>query len=160
MGNKKKISVYICVLVVLATIISDLISKHYSFQIDKNIIPGFISFKYAQNTGAAYSMFSNSTTFLIIISIIAIAFLSIYTCISKNESIFFHVSLGLILGGAIGNLFDRVFFGYVRDFIKLDFVNFPIFNLADSFLTIGVSLLFLHYLIEIFREMKEKNKKI
>ena len=159
MKQQKKIGLYVWVVVILIAVIIDLISKHYTNGINQSFIPGFISFKYAQNTGAAFSLFSDGTTALIIISIIAIILISFYAFFSKTESVLFHVSLGLIVGGAFGNLFDRIVFGYVRDFIKLEFINFPIFNLADSFLTIGVICLCLFYLIEVVKEFKNKKKK-
>ena len=122
-------------------------------------IPGFFKFLYTQNTGAAWSMFSGSTVALIIISVIVIALLGVYVFASKTKNPLFYVSLGLIVGGAIGNLIDRIFLGYVRDFIKLEFMNFPIFNTADCFLTVGVVCLVVYYLIEVVKESKKKKEK-
>ena len=108
----------------------------------KNIIPHIINFKSSQNTGAAWSIFSGSTTALCVVTFFAIALIVLYAIFSKSNSLFFYISLSLILGGAVGNLIDRLIFGYVRDFIQFDFwQSFPIFNLADSFIVIGIIIL-------------------
>ena len=152
-----KVLVWICVF--LLCIIIDLIAKHFTVGIDQDFIPGLISFFYQQNTGAAWSILSGGTGILIFVSIIAIVLIVVYTLFSKTTSTLFHVSLGLIVGGAIGNLFDRIVFGYVRDFIRFDFINFPVFNLADTFLTVGVICLVVYYLIQAIKDFKKTSKK-
>jgi len=91
------------------------------------------------NTGAAFGIFKNQTIFFIIVSVMAIIAIAVY--IKKKTKVFFlrDIALALILGGAISNLVDRVRFGYVVDF--LDFRIWPVFNLADSAITIGTFLL-------------------
>ncbi len=157
--RRKVINLLICSLVLIACIIFDLIAKKFTVGIDKDAIPGFFKFLYTQNTGAAWSMFSGSTVALIIISVIIIALLGVYVFASKTKNALFYVSLGLIVGGAVGNLIDRIFLGYVRDFIKLEFMNFPIFNTADCFLTVGVVCLVIYYLIEVIKESKKKKEQ-
>lgn len=94
---------------------------------------------YIENTGAAFSIMQNSTKFLIILSIIAA--LGILYYVFRNiesilmKEIFF---ISFLLAGILGNLYERFFFGYVRDFFDLTFVNFPIFNVSDIFINIGV----------------------
>lgn len=157
--NKKITLILTCLCVALVSIIIDLIVKHYIVGINKQAIPGFFKFEYAQNTGAAWSMFSGSTIALAIVSVVAIILLSVYAVFAKTNSFLFYVSLGLIIGGAGGNLFDRIVFGYVRDFIKLEFVNFPIFNIADSFLTIGIILLCVYYIVDLIVSIKKEKKE-
>lgn len=94
---------------------------------------------YVENTGAAFSIMQNSTKFLIFLSVIA--FLSILYYIIKNlktiemTEVFF---LSFLTSGILGNLAERVFLGHVRDFFDLAFINFPIFNISDIFINIGV----------------------
>lgn len=156
---EKKIGLWIFAVVVFAGVIFDLISKHFTPGIKTNVIPGVISFEYVKNFGAAWSLFSGSTLALTIITAFAVVFLLFYAIASKTKSKFFHISIGLIVSGAFGNLFDRLVFGYVRDFIKLEFMNFPIFNVADSLLTVGVICLVIFYIIDWVKEYKKKKKE-
>ena len=162
MKLKKKTKLYILLILLTCFVIAvDLVSKHFTtnYYTEKNIIPYLINFKSQENTGAAWSIFSNATLALIIISTIAIVFIILYIIFAKDNSILFFISFSFILGGAIGNLIDRIYFGYVRDFIQFAFwEKFPVFNIADSFLTIGIFCLILHYLIH-FLKNKNKNKK-
>lgn len=119
-----------------------------------SLIPGFFSLIYAKNEGVAFSMFWGNKWFIIIISILLILFL-IYTIkkeyIEKNEnSNFKNITYGILIGGIFGNLFDRIFRGYVIDYIALNLFgySFPIFNLADVFITIGVIFLLVTYLTD------------
>lgn len=94
---------------------------------------------YIENTGAAFSLMQHSTKILIILSIIALFAIFYYffrniSTIYKKE-IFF---LSLLLAGICGNLYERIFLGYVRDFFDLSFISFPIFNISDIFINIGV----------------------
>lgn len=94
---------------------------------------------YMENTGAAFSIMQHSTNFLIILS--AIALLGLFYYIIRNiedilmKEIFF---LSFMLAGILGNLSERLLLGYVRDFFDLIFINFPIFNISDIFINIGV----------------------
>jgi signal peptidase II len=118
-----------------------------------NIIPGFFRLTHLENTGAAFSLFADSsspfrTTLLITFSVAALAVVSVL--LWKDRSVFHSgtLALSLILGGAVGNLWDRVSDGKVTDF--LDFYigahHWPPFNVADSAIVIGALLLFLRML--------------
>lgn len=135
----------ITTLVVLVCLFWDLFFKIITDGFDITIIDGFLWFSSIHNTGAAYGILGGQTILLIVVSLIMIALILLYNYFHKNKSIYYCVSLGLILGGAIGNLIDRIFLGYVRDFIKFSFFNFT-FNIADACLTVGV-VMFLIYLI-------------
>ncbi len=90
---------------------------------------------YTTNTGAAFSLFQGYTLFLTIISVLVAIF--IFFLAKKHKKL--HIPLSFIFGGTIGNLIDRIFLGYVRDFIDLKI--WPIFNIADSFNVIGVIII-------------------
>lgn len=121
------------------------------FDADVNIINNFLRIKYVQNTGAAFSMFKGHTTILILVSIVLLVL--VYNLMfSYKETKLNNLSFGLIIGGIIGNLIDRIFFQCVRDFIDINIFNFPIFNIADMAIVFGIVLL----LISSF--MEEKNE--
>ena len=113
------------------------------------VIPGFFHITYAENTGMAWSMMSGQTALLALISAAAVGGMLWYL-LTKHPDKLTSAALSLMIGGAAGNLFDRLFLGYVRDF--LDFYifgyDFPIFNIADSALCIGVFLLLISALLE------------
>ena len=128
------------------------------------VIPKFISFIYVQNKGAAWGILKDNTIFLIIMSFIGIALiLSFYILRLKRTgnrtSILFAVSVGLIIGGAVGNLADRLIFRYVRDFINFDFMNFPVFNFADVALTFGIIILLIYILFFYNKELVEEGQQ-
>ncbi|TYP60011.1 signal peptidase II [Thermosediminibacter litoriperuensis] len=108
---------------------------HQSIPVIKDIL--YIT--YIQNTGAAFSILQGRVIFFTTVSLMVIAALIFYIFRIPPEKRFFRMVLSLILGGAAGNLADRLRFGYVVDFI--DFRVWPVFNLADSAIVIGVALL-------------------
>ena len=121
------------------------------------VIKNFLYITYVKNTGAAWSMLENQTVFLIVIAVIETIILIYFLLkVRKDKSkLLYTIALSLMIGGAIGNLYDRIQFGFVRDFIDTyPFgYNFPVFNIADSALTIGVILVLIQMFLE---ERKEK----
>lgn len=120
-----------------------------------NIINNFLSFNYYQNTGAAWSILEGKVNLLIIISIIVLLLVYNLT-FSYKESRLVNISFGILFGGILGNLIDRIFLGYVRDFIDINIFNynFPVFNIADMGIVIGVILL---VIITIKGEVKNED---
>ena len=135
-------------LIIFSFLILDIITKKYAMDnlILSYPIPinDFINFSLAFNYGAAFSLLSDAggwqRWFFIIFSIIVILIIAYIILRDKNSG---YIAFSLILSGAIGNLYDRITFGYVIDFIELHYKNFywPIFNVADIAITIGVILL-------------------
>lgn len=95
-----------------------------------------ISITYLKNSGAAWSLFSGDRNILIFIGFLAVCFL-VWFFLNKFNAIY-NMGFVFILSGSIGNLLDRVLYGYVVDMFRFNFINFPIFNMADIYLTIGV----------------------
>ena len=127
----------------------DLVTKHFLFSVEYfNVIPGVVSVATnGGNSGAAWGMFGGKTLMLIIVSVIMIIALFFFNHFIKKKNTFYCIGFGFIIGGAVGNLVDRVAFQYVRDFIFLDFwPSFPTFNIADMFLCIGAVMLAIHIL--------------
>ena len=100
---------------------------------------GFLRILHGTNTGSAFGLFAGFTNLLILASIVGIAAVLYYFYRQGNNAIALRISLGLIVGGALGNLFDRVVFGKVVDFISVGW--WPSFNIADSAISVGMFLL-------------------
>lgn len=121
----------------------------------KSILGELLWFKSEQNTGAAFSMFSgNNLAFIIITSLACIVLLYILFSKKLMTQKLEKIALALICGGAISNLLDRIIFAYVRDFIYLKFINFAVFNIADSAITIGAILMIISILFISKKEQK------
>ena len=108
---------------------------------------GVIKFTYIQNTGMAFGLFHNASWFFTVDSIMTVILVILVLILWKKPFIAqYHLPLSIVIGGAVGNLIDRIFRGYVVDFI--DFTYWPVFNVADIAVCVGVILL----AIQIFRE--------
>lgn len=117
------------------------------------IIPNFFNLTHVRNTGAAWSMFEGQKQIFIVITIIAIIYFSYLLIKDRNKSFIYKLCYLLIVSGAIGNFIDRLTNSYVVDFLSFrlfGFYDFPVFNVADCFLTIGVFI----YIILTILEMK------
>ena len=167
-------------LIVAVLLVGDLLSKHYAasyLQANGGVyeaIEGVLTFRYSENSGAAFGMLENARVFLsVFVGIVLAALVAymIYHIVKKKYKekggILLHVALAMILAGGIGNLVDRIAFGYVRDFIEYTIVytlfkrDFAICNLADVYLTVGV-ILVIGYLIylTVAEAKKEKNARL
>tara|TARA_Y100000991_G_scaffold53048_1_gene38740 strand:- start:338 stop:796 length:459 start_codon:yes stop_codon:yes gene_type:complete len=134
---------YFFLLTSIIIIIDQLTKHHISLNnkslINKNLI--IFSLDYVKNYGAAFNLFTGSRIFLSLLSIIVTIFI-IYFILHKKIIYFIdYLSYGFILGGTIGNGFDRITKGYVIDFINLNYINFPVFNIADISINIGVIII-------------------
>jgi signal peptidase II len=102
-------------------------------------VVGPLTIRHVRNSGIAFGLFSNATAAVIVVTTIAIAWMLVYFARSGARHPVLPVALGLVIGGSVSNLADRVRLGFVTDF--LDFRYWPAFNLADSFIVIGVGIL-------------------
>ena len=128
------------IIVVIDQFTKYFISRNYESLINKKLI--FFSIDYVKNYGAAFNLFSGSRIFLSMVSfIITLALIYIILKI-KNITNIDLISYSFILGGSIGNGIDRISKGYVIDFININFLNFPIFNVADISINIGIIIIF------------------
>lgn len=101
---------------------------------------GPFSIHHVENSGIAFGLFSDSTAAVILLTVTALVAMLVFFGWTARRHPFLPVALGLVIGGSIANLVDRVRFGHVTDF--LDFAYWPAFNLADTFIVVGVGLLF------------------
>lgn len=109
----------------------------------KNAIDGLLSWAYTQNQGAAFSILSGRGLALILLTLALMIALLIYLLRHGELPTLERIGIWFIIGGGLGNLWDRLLYGYVIDFIRFDFVNFAIFNVADIFVCIGALLVIL-----------------
>lgn len=144
----------IVVLIVIDQIVKFWTVEHIPLGMVQDFIPNFMSLAYLRNYGAAYSMLQNQQWFFIIVTIVTVTGLIVYYVKNSKGSMWLLFSLSLMIAGALGNFIDRLRLGYVVDMFHLDFINFPIFNMADSYLTVGVLCL----LICILKEENDGSK--
>ena len=138
----KKIGIISLIVIIIDRILKVLVTNNFALNVRNKIIDGFFYITNCHNEGAAFSLFSGNVLFLIFITLIVL-FLIYRTINKENVNKIGILAYGLLLGGILGNLYDRIFYGYVIDY--LDFVifkfNFAIFNLADAAIVIGAIFL-------------------
>lgn len=164
-GQKKKYALILALqtLGVAVILAIDLLTKHFIFGAHSDrasttvVIDGVLVVTAVKNTGASFGIFEGSVLALGIVSLIAsIAIAAVMVISVKLKNGLLATSLTLILGGALGNMVDRLFLGYVRDFIHLPFLPFfGIFNIADNALTLGVVLILIYLIFFYSRDMQK-----
>ena len=155
-------SVQIIAAAVLALIdqwIKKLAVTHLMGKEDIVLIENFIGLSYAENTGAAFSAFSDSTMLLSVITLILLLGGVVFLFLGKIEGKILNTCAVLILAGGIGNLTDRFAQGYVVDYIKTLFIDFPVFNFADILVVVGCFVTCGYLIYDIIREEKQKKKE-
>ena len=165
-NKKQTISLLVGSAVALFMIAADQLTKLLFLDIFENryesipVIKGVLSFQLVHNDGAGFSILAGKTLFLIIFTAVALL-LVLFLLISRRlKSSVADWGLLLVLSGGIGNLIDRVFRGgKVVDFIKTDFIDFPIFNVADICIVVGAGLLVLYFVLDLINEKKSKQKE-
>ena len=134
--------IFLIIDIISKLVVSSLMNVYDSIVIIKN----FFCITYVRNTGAAWSIFEGRVLGIIVVSLIIISFIVYYISKQKVKSKLEKIGYSLILGGALGNLLDRIIYGYVIDFLDFNIFgyDYPIFNLADSFIFVGVMLLIIY----------------
>ena len=119
------------------------------------VIGGFLQLRYVENTGAAFSLFEDKTVLLSVFSglVMLVGFYLIFA--HKIKSKVMLVSVVMIMGGGLGNLIDRVMRHFVVDYIEVLFIDFPVFNFADCFITVGEFILIGYLIWDIVRDFKK-----
>ena len=141
--NKKKIiNALIWLIILLVVIISDRAIKAYilnNVEVGQNFgsLKYVADYIYVQNTGAAFSILSNNTMLLSIISVVFCIGVIVYSLVKKPDSYLLNATLALMFSGALGNAIDRIAYNFVVDFISIKWFDFPVFNIADMAIVIG-----------------------
>lgn len=149
MKKYKNIFLISIIILLLDQISKYIVSSYINLNSSIIIIPNFFSLTYTRNYGAAWSIMWNKTIMLILIALLALGFVIYMLYKEKNINKYKKLYYGFILGGLLGNLLDRIIFGYVIDFFDFNIFgyNFPIFNVSDSFIVIGVIMVFIEAFI-------------
>lgn len=142
--NRQKVYKITCISLIIDQIIKIIIRGNINLNQQIIVIKNFFSLTYLKNTGAAFSIFENSTLFLIIVSVIVLLVLDKY--LRKEEKLLSKYSIfyfGIIIGGIFGNLLDRIIYHSVTDYLSFKIINynFPVFNFADICIVVGTILL-------------------
>ena len=125
----------------------------------KEFLFGLFQFRYAENTGAAFSSFSDNTSLLSVFTV-AVVIIGLFVVLTRKlKSNFINICLVLILSGGIGNVIDRIRLGYVVDFIEPLFIDFAVFNFADCCITVGAFLIIGYEIYDLINDYKLKKHK-
>lgn len=173
--NRRRIIFCVISIVVCCAIIAlDLITKSYFEKLNAEngnnynqiIIKDFFYFTYTINTGAAFSFLGNVSwgqlCFKILTCLSLVGFVVLFVLFVKKGYRWMPIGMAFIVGGTIGNFYDRLAFNYVRDFIGFIFGGwyFPVFNIADTFLTVGIIMFMVHvFFLDENAIIKKKNEK-
>ena len=147
---KKKIIIVAVICILIDFISKIIVINNLELDTGITIIPNFFSISYIRNTGAAWGIFSNGTLLLAVLSIVFLIFAFKYIYDLKSVSKLSMISYGMLIGGIIGNLIDRVFRNYVIDFLSFNIFgyHFPVFNIADCFIVVSIFLIVIESLLK------------
>ena len=154
MKKRGIVAVIILLLIGLDQLVKNYVVQQIPLGEVRSWIPNLVSLTYLQNRGAAFSMLQDQQWFFAIITLVVIAGAVWYLHKHMEDSLCLVFGLTLIIAGGLGNFIDRMSQGFVVDMFHLDFINFAIFNVADSYLTVGVIVL----LIAMLKEEVNGNK--
>lgn len=138
-------------------LILDILTKIWATDVLKGLVTiplwqNVFHLTYVENTGAAFGSFQGNRVFLVAVTLIAIVAGCVFLAKNRNKSLL-SVGTAFVLGGALGNLLDRVFRGFVVDMLDFRLINFPVFNVADIFVCLGAALIVIY--IIFFEDKKD-----
>lgn len=136
-----------------------LATEHLAGEEDIVLIKNFIGLSYAENTGAAFSMFSDSTLMLSVVTLIIMLAGAVAFFMMKTHNKIIDTCAVMIFAGGVGNLIDRFRLGFVVDYIRTLFIDFPVFNFADILVVVGCFSLSGYLIYDIIREEKQKKRE-
>ena len=156
----KKLFIFTIIFLLIDQLSKGLINIYFNLNESIEIIPNFFRLTYVHNQGAAFSMFTGARWFFIIMAIIALNIIYIFFIRNKKLKNIEIVIYSLLIGGIIGNLIDRILYGYVIDFFDFTIFgyNFAIFNFADSFIVIAIIILLILMLGEKSARVSRRNQ--
>lgn len=146
-----------CAIMNFLIVAFDQITKYFAVKELKggepvNFIKGVVRFKYAENTGMAFSLFNGARWVFVAVTVVACSAALWYIFSNRCKSLWLYWSIAVIVAGGIGNLIDRALYGFVVDFIEPVFVDFAVFNIADCAVTLGAVSLVIYLLLDLFKK--------
>ena len=140
-------------LAIAAMVVVDQVVKYWAVTVlapvgSIPLIPGILQLSYVENRGAAFSILENQIWLLLIITIAILAVIIYSLHRGYIQTILGKISLVIIAAGAVGNMIDRIFRHFVVDMIQTTFIDFPVFNIADIYVTVGVALFMIYVLFQ------------
>ncbi len=159
--NREYVYSVACVWLIIDQLVKLIVRSKVSLLEEIRVIPGFFSIFYIENKGAAFSFFSGATIVLIVLSILVLAFLHYYVLTEEKMTKWRVFGLGIVIGGVVGNLIDRILYGAVIDYLSFDIFGyeFPVFNIADIGITVGFVILAINILRRDGNEFRDKGGK-
>lgn len=150
-----------CSIMIALIVMFDQITKYFASSklsggLVKGFIPGVVQFRYAENTGMAFSMLTGARWIFVVLTLVVCIAALYYMFSNRCKSLWLYWSLGVTVAGGIGNLIDRALYGYVIDFIEPTFVDFAIFNIADCAVTCGAAVLIGYLVIDVIKDAKKE----
>ena len=150
----------IALLVYVDYLLKELAVEHLTGAGTKVLIPHVVGLHLTQNTGAAFSLFSSSTSALSVVTGVVLVGVFILLTVVKKKPLIYDVRLPLIIAGGAGNLVDRIRQGYVVDYIRTLFMDFPIFNFADILITCSCVTLIIYLIWEMVHDHNQKKQTV
>ena len=142
----KKIGIISLVFILIDFIVKIIVNSNMNVYDSIIIIPNFFSITYVRNIGAAFSIMENSRILFIIIGFVALILIYKYLIMNKKLNKYLIISYSMLIGGIIGNMIDRIIYGYVIDYLSFNIFGYsaPIFNLADTFIVVSIIMLLIY----------------
>lgn len=136
----------------------------YDFVVNRNggyytVVEGFFALNYSENTGMGFGLGQDSTTGITVMTCIVIVVVIGYLAVFRKDKAYIRIPLVMVAAGGIGNLVDRIALGYVRDFFEFTFMDFAIFNIADSFVTVGAIALIIGLIVMMAVTAKDEKAR-
>ena len=148
------------IVIVLLIVIADQLTKylasiHLKQITTKELVKGVFNLTYVENSGAAFGILQNQRWIFIVLTVLICGGIIYFLATQSSTDLMLRLSLAMILGGAIGNLIDRIRLGYVIDMLHFTLIDFPVFNIADSFVVVGTILLACYTLFPVTKSEGE-----
>ena len=149
----------IAVLVAADLFIKKIVIDNIALYEDVKFIEGLYGWTYVQNTGMAWGMFNDNPALLSVITGVAVLLILVYITLPVKRAWAYEICIPMILAGGLANTIDRISRGFVVDYIKTLYVDFPVYNFADCLITCGAAVLMIYLIYEIVRDTKKEKRE-